>query len=96
MDCSYILLWLCTPGTCIIFLCTYFVYQQINDSNIIISVLRTCSVLKCTILEALQMYPEITFTDEKGKDATETANKYFIMHGEIKVSTDKLSQLRYA
>ena len=52
-------------------------------------------VLKCTIFEALQKYPEMVSTDEKGKEVTETANKYFIMYGEVR-HDDHLSQLRYS
>ena len=31
---------------------------------------------------ALDLYPEMTVTDSKGKVQTERANKYFVMYGE--------------
>ena len=30
----------------------------------------------------MELYPEMSFTDDKGKTHTERANKYFIMLGE--------------
>ena len=35
-----------------------------------------------SISEALDLYPEMNYTDSKGKEQTERANKYFIMYGE--------------
>ena len=32
--------------------------------------------------EALALYPEMSYTDVKGKAQSERANKYFIMFGE--------------
>ena len=32
--------------------------------------------------QAVDLYPEMTYTDSKGKMHTERANKYFIMLGE--------------
>lgn len=35
-----------------------------------------------SIPTALDLYPEMTVTDSKGKTQTERANKYFVMYGE--------------
>ena len=59
-----------------------FYLTQIHDSSVIISVLRTCHVKHISISEALQLYPEMTITDRKGKSTTERSNKYFVMYGE--------------
>ena len=32
--------------------------------------------------KAMELYPEMSYTDDKGKTQTERANKYFIMLGE--------------
>lgn len=40
------------------------------------------------------MYPEVSFTDDKGREQTERANKYFIMYGETPVDGAMLNQLR--
>ena len=37
---------------------------------------------KLTVGQALELYPEMSYTDDKGKTHTERANKYFIMLGE--------------
>ena len=40
------------------------------------------------------MYPEVSFTDGKGREQTERANKYFIMYGETPVDSIILNKLR--
>lgn len=37
---------------------------------------------KLSVKEAMELYPEMSYTDSKGKTLTERANKYFIMLGE--------------
>ena len=37
---------------------------------------------KLSVKEAIDLYPEMSYTDGKGKAQTERANKYFIMLGE--------------
>lgn len=55
---------------------------QVNDSSLIISVLTTCMVNESSsIARSLDLYPEMSFTDAKGKVHNERANKYFIMYG---------------
>ncbi len=34
-----------------------------------------------TVPAALDLYPEVSYTDAKGKSQTERANKYFVMFG---------------
>ena len=55
-----------------------------NDSSLLISVLRTCMVNegKLNVGQAMELYPEMSYTDGKGKTHTERANRYFIMLGE--------------
>ena len=57
---------------------------QMNDSSLVISVLHTFLVNKGSesLSNTLDLYPEITSTDKKGKTTKERANKYFIMMGE--------------
>lgn len=57
---------------------------EIADSSLIISVLQSCRVGTGTVGETLTLYPQINFTDEKGRDQVERANKYFIMFGDTK------------
>lgn len=37
---------------------------------------------KLSVGQAMELYPEMNYTDNKGKTHTERANKYFIMLGE--------------
>ena len=37
---------------------------------------------KLSVGQAMELYPEMNYTDSKGKTHTERANKYFIMLGE--------------
>ena len=37
---------------------------------------------KLSVGQAIELYPEMNFTNDKGKTHTERANKYFIMLGE--------------
>ena len=55
-----------------------------NDSSLLISVLRTCMLNEgqLSVAKAMDLYPEMSYTDDKGKNQTERANKYFIMLGE--------------
>lgn len=59
-----------------------------------ISVLKSSTVLKSPVSQSLDMYPEVSFTDDKGHEQAERANKYFIMYGETPVDGNMLSQLR--
>lgn len=57
---------------------------QINDSSLLISVLQTFMVNRGAepLSKVLALYPEMSYTDSKGKERTERGNKYFIMYGE--------------
>ena len=57
---------------------------KVNDSSLLISVLRTCMMNEgnLSVDKAMELYPEMSYTDDKGKMQTERANKYFIMLGE--------------
>nr|XP_021188017.2 prostaglandin E synthase 2 [Helicoverpa armigera] len=56
-------------------------YQQLLDSTAIISVLETYLKDKSTELrEIIKFYPVTKFVNDSGKDTTDIANKYFIMH----------------
>lgn len=35
-----------------------------------------------SLSKTLDKYPELTYTDSKGKERTDRGNKYFIMYGE--------------
>lgn len=37
---------------------------------------------KLSVAQAMELYPEMSYTDNKGKAQTERTNKYFIMLGE--------------
>ena len=58
------------------------IFCQVNDSSLVISVLRTCTITGKDISEVMALYPEMSYTDAKGKTQLERANKYFIMFGE--------------
>lgn len=45
--------------------------------------------------KVLDMYPEMKYTNESGKDFFERANKYFIMYGENATDGKNLDQRRY-
>ena len=55
-----------------------------HDSSLIVSILKTVMVSdgRLSLSQALDLYPEMSYTDSKGKTKTERANKYFIMFGE--------------
>ena len=57
---------------------------QINDSTLLISVLHTfiSNGGRESLGQVLEQYPEMSYTDDKGKARTERVNKYFIMFGE--------------
>lgn len=57
-------------------------FCQVNDSSLVVSILRTCTITGRGVAEVLAFYPEMSYTDAKGKSQTERANKYFIMFGE--------------
>ena len=57
---------------------------EVADSSLIVSVLQSCRVGTGTVEDTLTLYPEIAFTDKKGRDQVERANKYFIMFGNAK------------
>lgn len=56
--------------------------KQINDSSVIISVLRSFMLGQDSVEQMLVYYPEMTMQGDDGKEKTEYANKYFIMHKE--------------
>ena len=58
--------------------------MQINDSSLLISVLQTFIMNRGreSLSQTLDLYPEMTYTDGKGKEKLERCNKYFIMFGE--------------
>jgi microsomal prostaglandin-E synthase 2 len=68
--------------------------QQINDSSLIVSVLRSCMIQRANVDEVLQMYPEVTYFDGKNREVIERANKYFLMYGEIPTTTETYGKLR--
>ncbi len=73
-----------------------FFIQQINDSSLLISVLRSSKLLMDeSVTAVLDMYPEMKYTNEKGKDTFERANKYFIMYGEDATDGKDVGQRRY-
>ena len=57
---------------------------EVADSSLIISVLQSCRIGTGTVEETLTLYPQINFTDARGRDQVERANKYFIMFGDTK------------
>ena len=67
---------------------------QINDSSLIISVLRSCMVLGTDVAETIKMYPEVNFLDSKNREQSERANKYFIMQGEKPLNQLIVNELR--
>ena len=56
----------------------FIILTQVNDSS---PLLQTCLVNegKLSMSQSLDLYPEMSFTDDKGKTHTD---KYFIMLGE--------------
>ena len=59
---------------------TYCVWLQVNDSSVIMSVLRTMMLNDdLSLAQALGFYPMVPYTDSKGKTSQDRANKYFIM-----------------
>lgn len=51
-------------------------------------------VLNTSAEKAIEMYPEVSFFDDKNQQHSERVNKYFIMHGETPVSSDDIGRLR--
>eukprot|EP00063_Salmo_salar_P052321 XP_014027156.1 PREDICTED: prostaglandin E synthase 2-like isoform X1 [Salmo salar] len=63
-------------------------HQQLNDSSLIISALKTQLVSKDkTISEILRCYPEMKAVNEKGKEVIEFNNKYWVMVNEAEGQT---------
>ena len=56
--------------------------DQLNDSSLILSVLRSWMVGTGTITQTMDLYPEMSFQDERGKEMVERVNRYFIMFGD--------------
>ncbi|XP_077571715.1 prostaglandin E synthase 2 [Stigmatopora nigra] len=57
---------------------------QLNDSSVIISLLKTYLVSKGSSLsDILRCYPEMKFLNDKGKEVTEYNNKYWLMLSEV-------------
>ena len=67
---------------------------EVNDSSLVISILRTCMVASCSVKEALDNYHEVQVTDEDGKELTEVANKYYVMYGDMARSSMSVDELR--
>ena len=58
-------------------------WLQVNDSSVIVSVLRTVMINNdLSLAQALDFYPMVPYTDSKGKTSQDRANKYFIMFPE--------------
>jgi len=55
---------------------------QVNDSSVIVSVLRSHAIQpEKSLTELLEAYPAVEVTNEKGKPVTEFQNRYRIMYG---------------
>lgn len=62
-----------------------------NGSSLIVSVVRTCMLNKeLSLSQCLDLYPEISTTDSKGKPLMERANQYFVMLQDA-ACTDEMS-----
>ncbi|KAM4696949.1 prostaglandin E synthase 2 [Rhinophrynus dorsalis] len=55
---------------------------QLNDSSVIISVMKTFLVSKKSLEEIASYYPSMRAVNEKGKEVTEYNNKYWLMLNE--------------
>ena len=51
-----------------------------EDSSLIVSVLRTCMLNGRGVQDALLYYPEMAAVDSKGRTANERVNKYVVMY----------------
>ncbi|RVE49247.1 hypothetical protein evm_006139 [Chilo suppressalis] len=59
-------------------------YQQLLDSSAIISVLETFLKDRSSKLrDVVKFYPATKYTNDDGKQTTDIANKYFIMHNAV-------------
>ncbi|KAL0852195.1 hypothetical protein ABMA28_000419 [Loxostege sticticalis] len=59
-------------------------YQQLLDSTAIISVLETYLQDKATQLQDIvKFYPTTKYVNDDGKNTTDIANKYFVMHSAV-------------
>jgi microsomal prostaglandin-E synthase 2 len=67
--------------------------QKIQDSSLVVSVLKTSLERGLNVSECLQFYPLVNVTTKKGENTTEHTNKYFIMYGEQN-PTNSLGELR--
>lgn len=64
-------------------------FQQLNDSTLIISVLKSyLADPKKGILDIMSYYPPMSYRDEDGTVKTEIQNRYYLMKGED-IQTDK-------
>ena len=50
-----------------------------DDSSLIVSVLRTCMLTGQNIRDVLLYYPEMAVTNSKGTSVNERVNKYVVM-----------------
>ena len=65
--------------------------NQINDSSVIVSALRSLLLGHDSLEQILVYYPEMKMQDSEGKEIVEFANRYFIMRKE---AVDKKSMER--
>lgn len=57
------------------------IFQQLLDSTGILSILETYLMEKgAQLCEIIKFYPVSKYVNESGKEVTEIANKYYIMH----------------
>lgn len=64
--------------------------SQVNDSSVIISLLRSHAVQpEKSIEELLRYYPAMETTNEKGKTVTEFQNRYRVMYGDHEPSLSR-------
>nr|XP_018915501.1 PREDICTED: prostaglandin E synthase 2 [Bemisia tabaci] len=64
-------------------------YQQLNDSSMIISALRTLMLDKnANLSDIVNFYPSIKFKDLDGKVKSDVMNKYFVMNHKNKKDSD--------
>jgi len=70
-------------------------YQQLNDSTMIISALKSLLHDRTsTLAEVVKCYPTMDYRDDDGLLKTEIMNRYFLMyHDDVPKGTEKESIL---
>lgn len=71
----------------------FSIFQQLNDSTLIISVLSSYLISKTSNLnEIINFYPSMKYVDENGQTKDEILNKYFLMYqkGPTEETRDKI------